>query len=226
MSARLALAALLASACYDPKIGDCSILCGTDSSCPSGLTCGGDGWCHSDPNENCVNVINDARLPDAPKGQPDVRNQPDAPSCNGGSIGEPDNSCPGESTFPIVEGTHQTFDDRRIFPGGDVDIFTANLALLPHPECHTSLSYALQVKLSPPSNTNLVLRRVNTENRACSASSTAGTSLCIPFTVACTTATAPTFVFQVGGNGNASSCSPYTLDIRFCAAGSTCDSCK
>src|SRR5262249_31763976 len=146
MSARLALAALLASACYDPKVQDCSILCGANDSCPSGLTCGGDGLCRKNPNEDCVAGMGDARVgvPDARKGQPDARTLPDAAPCNGQAIGEPDNSCPGEPTFPILEGSHQTFDDRRIFPAGDVDVYTANLALLPHPDCHTSLSYALQ----------------------------------------------------------------------------------
>jgi hypothetical protein len=232
MSARAALAAftalVLAPACYSPAIHDCSITCGANNLCPESQTCGKDGYCHVDPNENCVSVLEDARRADAkPENMPDARKMADAPStCVGSTSGEPDNSCPGESTFPILEGTHQTFTDRRIFPAGDVDIYTANLALLAHPDCTSSLTYALLVTLKPPGGTNLVLRRVSNESHQCRASSTGDDTLCIPFSVQCVSPVAPSFLFEVAGEGNVSSCDPYTLDIRLCGAGSTCDSCK
>ncbi len=47
----LAVVALVAAAgnsgCYEPAILHCAVLCGTGGACPSGTSCGGDGYCHT-----------------------------------------------------------------------------------------------------------------------------------------------------------------------------------
>lgn len=50
-SALLALA--LAAGCYSPAYAPCRVSCGAGGACPSGTTCGSDGYCHRDDGEQC-----------------------------------------------------------------------------------------------------------------------------------------------------------------------------
>src|SRR6266571_3416830 len=101
--ARAALALLAVAGCYSPNVRDCTITCASDDSCPSGLSCGKEGLCEIDPTVACRLVLGDAGggKADAPPTP-----TPDAPpSCPGASVGEPDDTCPGETVGPVLEGT-------------------------------------------------------------------------------------------------------------------------
>lgn len=49
----LALAGL-AVACYETPQPDCAFLCGPDTGCPEGYSCGEDGWCKRDTAPDSV----------------------------------------------------------------------------------------------------------------------------------------------------------------------------
>lgn len=68
-TALTATLAALVTGCFDPPKPACAFLCGTDSSCPSGYTCAGDGWCKRDdvaPSFVCEPGTVDAAVADAP----------------------------------------------------------------------------------------------------------------------------------------------------------------
>ena len=48
------LAALLLAGCYAPPYEACRIRCGSGDACPSGQTCGDDGYCHGRDGEMCL----------------------------------------------------------------------------------------------------------------------------------------------------------------------------
>ncbi len=94
--------AALAAACYSPKIAECTVRCGAANSCPSGMSCLADNFCHSDLASSCApgrdggfGVVDaqpgadgpmfavDARIPDAPP-VADAPAPPDAPSADAG----------------------------------------------------------------------------------------------------------------------------------------------
>jgi len=244
---------LAAGGCYSPSILDCSIACGTGGDCPSGSRCGADKLCHTGALDSCMtgggpdgSSPSDATThppdvpahpPDSPTGPPDAPVHPadapppppDAPPC--GTTGEPDNQCPGETVGPAVEGHTITVDGRAIATVGDTDIFRVPVELQPIVTCppSQSVSYAIQVTLTPPDATDLRLRRFNSD-RACGMNtSKVGTSFCAPFTVFCAgpPTVKPVFFFAVqGNNADGVSCSPYRVSIQVCAAGSSCDNCK
>jgi hypothetical protein len=58
-----AAVALAATACYSPKITECTVRCAADNSCPSGTTCEADNFCHADPTASCK------PRPDGPPGK-------------------------------------------------------------------------------------------------------------------------------------------------------------
>ncbi len=80
---RLAVAAALlgAAACYSPQINECSIQCGSGSSCPSGTTCLADNFCHGSQTTLCSGLPDSPiGTPDSPIGTPDGRpGTPDGP---------------------------------------------------------------------------------------------------------------------------------------------------
>ncbi|MBK9030400.1 MAG: choice-of-anchor D domain-containing protein [Myxococcales bacterium] len=80
------VATVAATACYDTPRPSCAFLCGTDSSCPGGYYCAGDGWCKLDGVAEtfvCEAGSVDAAMADAaPDGDvdaPDVDAAVDAP---------------------------------------------------------------------------------------------------------------------------------------------------
>jgi hypothetical protein len=95
---RLAALALLATACYTPKIAECTIRCGADNSCPAETSCLVDHFCHADLGSSCAKLPDggfgavdartgdgpifapDARPPDARRSPPDA-GPPDGPPC-------------------------------------------------------------------------------------------------------------------------------------------------
>jgi hypothetical protein len=221
----LALLALAVAGCYSPTLLDCTIACGPGESCPSGLSCGADGLCRADVSKSCSLLLPDAPRKDkidAPPGAPDA-----AETCDGDEVGEPDDTCPGEEIGPIVEGTHITIDGRRIFPAGDVDVYTALVTLLPHVcSTHDQLTYAIRVALQPPPFANLAVRRIKTDGGACVPADSNGVSFCTEFSEPCNAVLTPSLTFEVDGIGDAASCTPYVVDVTVCGAGSTCDHCK
>lgn len=89
----LALAALVATGCYDAPRPSCAFLCTGNTACPEGYTCAADGWCKRDdvaPTFACETVTVDAAVADAPDvdaaidapdvDAPDVDAAPDAPT--------------------------------------------------------------------------------------------------------------------------------------------------
>ena len=225
----LALAAV-AGGCYSPTIVDCGITCGADDSCPDGTRCGADHLCHVGALDSC-----NAGGADGAVNMPDARRNTDAPPpdagiCIGGTIGEPDNQCPGEQPGPVTEGTTLTISNRRIFPARDLDIYEVPVALLPVNHCPASgsLSYALRVTVMGATATDIVLRRFGND-RLCSGTGQAvGQTFCVPFTASCLGAPeTPVFFFAVdGANDSFSSCTPYSVAVQACQAGSTCDNCR
>lgn len=229
--------AIALTGCYSPTILDCSIECGSGGSCPDGTRCGADSLCHVGALDSCNGggVDGATNTPDAPRNadaprSPDAPRAPDAGICVGGTIGEPDNQCPGEQPGAVTEGTTLSITNRRIFPARDIDIYEVPVVLLPVSHCPSggSLSYALRITLSDASAADILLRRF-ANDRVCSGSGQgAGQSFCVPFTVACNVAPeAPVFFFAVdGATDGFSSCTPYRVDVQACEAGSTCDNCK
>jgi hypothetical protein len=224
----IALIALAAGGCYSPTLLDCTISCGPGESCPSGLTCGADRLCHVDVTKCAPLPVVDAAVKGGAIDARPVEGQPDAePECDGSDIGEPDDSCPGEQIGPILEGTHITVEGRTIFPAGDVDVYTALVTLAPH-VCTSGdkLNYALRVSVTPPPATNLAVRRISADSLQCRPTDSKELSFCATFTEPCNAVLTPSITFEVDGLGDAASCTPYTLDVTVCAAGSTCDHSK
>ncbi len=229
---------VVAGGCYSPSIIDCSIACGPGASCPDGTRCGADGLCHLGATDSCdtggvdgaVNKPDAPRVADGPQ-KPDAPTMPDAGICVGGSVGEPDNQCPGEQPGAVTEGQTLTVSNRRIFPARDIDIYEVPVVLLPVSHCPASgsLGYALRITLSDATTTGDIVLRRFANDRLCSGSGQpAGQTFCVPFTVPCNVAPAsPVFFFAVdGATETFSSCTPYQVHVQACEAGSTCDNCK
>jgi hypothetical protein len=68
--------ALVLAACFSPPSAECAFQCGAGKSCPGDLTCGTDGWCHSDMKVRCdaISQAKDAAAaaPDAAVETPDA----------------------------------------------------------------------------------------------------------------------------------------------------------
>jgi hypothetical protein len=228
----LAFAALTAAGCYSPDLVECTITCAADGSCPSGTQCLRDNFCHVDPAFDCRGAAGDAGVgvhPDARPGAVDARPTPDAPPiCPAATVGEPDNSCPGERTPTLREGLSAVFSGRAIAPGSDVDVYEVPLELQPVTGCQAGhhIDYAVIVALASEDN-DVRLRRFPSGLQCGGSSENGSTSFCEPFTETCgTTPASLAYHFRVEGGGGPSTCSPYTVTVRLCAAGSSCTSCR
>jgi hypothetical protein len=236
------------AACYSPSLLDCTITCGAGGACPSGSSCGADGLCHTGAADHCTiaggepdaletpgepDAHEQPGPPDAAPGKPDARPSPtpDAPpSCEPASVGEPDDSCPGESIGPVAEGKTLTLTDRLIYPAKDVDVYRVPLKLNPIASCPIShsVSYAIRVNVSGPQGMGTRLGRFEVDRVCAGTTKSVGTSYCIQFPIFCTgpPTEAPVYYFAVDQSSNNAVCAPYTLSVQVCAAGSTCDNCK
>jgi hypothetical protein len=233
-----AVAVIAAAGCYSPALVDCTILCGAGGACPSGTACGADNYCHVDSADSCFLRPDAPASPiDARAGAVDARTgavdappaPPDAPGCPGATTGEPDDTCPGERV-PIVEGQSLVFADRALIPARDLDIFAIPVTLRPVPTCPASqrVNYALRVTLTTPPGIDARLRRFTSDRTCGGQSDRVGTAYCLPFSVFCAgpPTVDPVFFFAVDAPSPQQSCTPYTVQVQVCAAGSTCDNCR
>lgn len=101
------LIALLAvpwvASCYSPSFVECQVACGVGDDCPSGTSCGGDGFCHGRGNEDVI-------CPGPPPG--------DAGSDGGGPV--PDGPLPVDCPTPMLLVSIESFDNA----GGHVARFS------------------------------------------------------------------------------------------------------
>jgi hypothetical protein len=232
--AAMTVAAL--AGCYGPSIADCSLVCGAGGACPDGTQCGPDNRCHQGALDTCAFDIDAAPgAIDARPGVPDARPPADAPTptpdaetCPGSMVGEPDDQCPGESVGPVVVGDSLTVSRRVLAPANDLDIFDLSIKLVPFASCQPGQTVFYAVRIALTETTDSVrLRRFNLDNTCAGDSQRAGREFCIPFAALCPTdKTDPRmFFFAVDQNGGNETCTPYTVTVKACGAGSTCETC-
>jgi hypothetical protein len=241
------LAAIIVAAlagCYSPSIADCSLVCGAGGSCPDGTQCGPDNRCHQGALDTCVFDIDaapsaidagpgliDARVvPDARPPADAPTPTPDAETCPGRAVGEPDDQCPGESVGPVLTGDSLTVSHRVLTTTNDVDIFDLMVKLVPFASClpGQSVPYAVRIVLTDTTD-SVRLHRFTLDDTCASGLSfeRERRELCIPFAALCpATDTAPhELFFAVDQNGGNETCTPYTVTVHACSHGSKCDTC-
>ena len=111
----------------------------------------------------------------------------------------------------------------------DVDIFDVPIKLVPFSSCQPGQTVTYAVRISVASDEDSVrLSRFNPSDSLCTTSSQrVGRDFCIPFAALCPSATTEprTFFFSVDQNGGQTTCTPYTVSVQACGAGSICDTC-
>jgi hypothetical protein len=143
--------------------------------------------------------------------------------------GEPDNGCSGEKLADVSEGSTLTIASHRILPANDTDTYTVTVKEGSHLCAPPTLQpYVVLVTTGAPAGLPLAIKTAvdaTTCTNSWSNTSTNG-SYCYTFTGTCGLNDERTISFQVAAEAaGASSCEPYSLSVRFCALGSTCDNC-
>ncbi len=143
--------------------------------------------------------------------------------------GEPDDGCPGVTLSDVNEGQTLTLGTRRILPAGDTDTYSVKLKEGTH-VCtpFDPQPYVAIVSVDSPAGAPLALG-IPDDPSSCTntwAQPSSPTRYCYQIDGTCGLNDVRSIHFQVqGSTPGTASCLPYTLKVRFCAFGSTCNNC-